>query len=266
MTSWRVARASLGLGVRMVLAYRLEVAVQIASAALVTVLNWSLWTAILEGRDAVAGRSGPEMTTYVVVAWILTTFYGTRVDQLIAHRVRTGEIAAELLRPWSLHAHLYLRDLGRAGASLLFSTLPLAVLAVVALPLRLPERPLTWLLLIPALWLAHALSFGLAWLVGMAAFRLRSATGLAHLKAATLALLSGALVPLDIYPEPLRSIALWLPFQGLSHFPADLFVERLALGELWRPFALQVGWVVALWLLGRAAWRGGTRAIVIQGG
>ena len=66
----------------------------------------------------------------------------------------------------------------------------------------MPERPSTWLVFGVSLLLAHAISFGFAWLVGIAAFRLRNAAGLAHLKGTVISVFSGALIPLDLYPEP----------------------------------------------------------------
>ena len=65
----RVARLSAGLGLRLILAYRLEVLITIVSASVVALLNWSLWTAIFQGRSEVAGRGLSELTTYVVVAY-----------------------------------------------------------------------------------------------------------------------------------------------------------------------------------------------------
>ena len=76
--------SSLRIGVALSLAYRLEVLVQIASASIVAFLNWSLWSAIFIGRESVAGHTAAQMTTYVVVAWVITTTYGTRIDQDLA--------------------------------------------------------------------------------------------------------------------------------------------------------------------------------------
>lgn len=261
-----IIRPSLRLGVNLVLAYRLEVAVQILSASIVALLNWSLWTAIFQGRDLVAGRTAAELTTYVVVAWIVTTFYANRIDQWLSARFRSGNIAIDMLRPWSLQAHLYFRDLGRAGCALVLTTLPLALWTGALLPLRGPERWQTWAVFAVSLLLAHAISFGFSWLVGMAAFRLRNAAGLAHLKATVISVFSGALIPLDLYPESVRWLILLLPFQGMSHVPASLFVETVPTGEIWRPLVTQAVWAALLAAAGGLAFRRAGRIMVVQGG
>ena len=96
------ALASLRMGIKLVLAYRLEAAVQVVSASVVALLNWSLWTAIFQGRETVAGRTVAEMTTYVIVAWTITTFYATRVDQLLAEleAEELDEDPLEIAVPW----------------------------------------------------------------------------------------------------------------------------------------------------------------------
>lgn len=264
--SARVAAMSLRAGVSLLLAYRLEVAVTIASASLVALLNWSLWTALFVGRETIAGRTAPELTTYVVVAWIITTFHGTRVDELIASRVRSGEVAVDLLRPWSWQRHLYLRELGRAGAALVLTTVPLALWTGLLLDLRGPERASTWLWFGASLFLAQAVSFGFAWLVGVAAFWLRNNVGLAHLKATLIGTLSGALIPLDLYPPAVRRVVDWLPFQGMSHTPAAIFVETVAPEQIAAHLGVQLAWALGLALLGGLAFRAGCRSLVVQGG
>ncbi len=260
------ARTGWKLGVQLVLAYRFEALVQLVSASVVALLNWSLWTAIYQGRDTVVGRTAAEMTTYVVVAWVITTFYGTRVDQELSGRFREGLIAVDLLRPWDLHLHHYFRDLGRAGTALLITTTPLFLWTGGLLHLRAPQHWWTWPVFALSLLLAHAISFGFAWLVGVASFRLRNAAGLAHLKATVIGVLSGSLIPLDLYPGVMRPVVLALPFQGMSHTPANIFTERIPLHQLWQPLGVQLCWAVALFFIGRLALRGALRAVVVQGG
>jgi ABC-2 type transport system permease protein len=257
-----VITASMRLGASLALAYRLEAIVTFLSASMVAGLNWSLWTAIFEGRATVVGRTASDLTTYVVVAWIVTTSYATRVDDELGRRFRDGIIATDLLRPWNLQAHLYWRELGRSATSFVLATAPLLVLGLALLPLRLPAHPSTWLWFVASLFVAQAVAFGIAWHVGLLAFRAGSATGLLHLKATLAAVLSGALVPLDLYPEPLRTIVQALPFQALSNVPANLFVERAGAESL----ALPLAWAAALWLTGSFAFERARRRLVIQGG
>ena len=141
------------------------------------------------------------------------------------------------------------------------ATAPLLALEMALLPLRLPTQASTWVWFLASLLVAQAV-VRIAWHVGLLAFRAGSTTGLLHRKATLTAVLSGALVPLDLYPEPLRSIVAALPFQALSNVPANLFVERAGPGSL----ALPVGWATALRVSGSRAFGWARRRPVIQGG
>ena len=255
-------RSSLRLGASLVLAYRLEVIVTFLSALMVAGLNWSLWTAIFEGRPTVVGRTSTDLTTYVVIAWIVTTFHATRIDEELGRRFREGVIATDLLRPWDFQAHLYFRELGRSSATFVLATAPLLAVAIIALPLGLPAHASTWLWFLASLLVAQVIAFGIAWHVGLLAFRAGSTTGLVHLKATLGAVLSGALVPIDLYPEPFRSLVLALPFQALGNVPANLFVEHVGPEALLVP----IGWAAALWITGSWAFARSRRRLVIQGG
>ncbi len=256
----------LRLGLKLALAYRVEALVQLLSASIVALLAWSLWTAVYADRAQVAGRDGPGMITYVLVAWLVSAVHTSKVDVELGTRFREGLIAVDLLRPWDLQLHHYARELGRGAAALALSTLPLLLGAGAWLGLRAPQQPQTWALFGLSLLGAHAIGFGIAWIFGLLAFHLRNAAGLSHLKTTLIGLFSGALIPLDLYPGPLRSFALWLPFQGLSHTPADIFTEHLAPREALLRVGVQLGWALLLALGGRLLLRGALRGLIVQGG
>lgn len=240
----------------------MELLVRGVSAALVGALTTSVWLAVTRGRADVGGVPASALVTYVLVAWLWAAAVSTRVDQRLAERAASGALALDLLRPGSLQARAYCRDLGRTGMTALFTTVPLMVGAVLVVPVTLPTDPLLWLAFAASLPVSHALAFALAWLVGLGAVLLRTGEGLLHLKGALLALLSGALIPLEIYPDAVRAFVVWLPFAGLSHTPAALLTGRGGLALL----MVQAGWALALMALGHGVWRGVSRRLVVQGG
>ncbi len=259
MRGWR---QTVALGAREVLAYRTELVARCTSAALVGVLTTSVWLAVTRDRPAVGGVPASALVTYVLVAWLWAAAVSTRIDQHLADRAASGALALDLLRPGSLQARAYFRDVGRTAATALFTTVPLLVGSVFVVPVSLPTDPSTWVAFAASLPVSHALAFALAWLVGLGAVLLRTGNGLLHLKGALLALLSGALIPLEIYPDAVRRVVVWLPFAGLSHTPAALLTGRGGLDLL----AVQAAWAVVLLGLGHQAWRKVSRHLVVQGG
>lgn len=255
--------ASFRIGARQVLAYRAEALVTLASASLMACLNGLVWTAAAQGRARVADLPADALRTYVVMAWVAVSFFATRVNEDIARRFSTGQITGDLLRPLSLQLQCYARDLGRAAATLFLQTVPMFALGAVAFGVRLPTHPGTWAWWAVSLLLSHAINFGLSFLVGLAAFPLKSTNGLTHVKGTLVSICSGAMIPLDLYSGPLRTLVFLLPFHTMAHTPTSIFLERAdpaaGVGE-------QAVWAAALWALGALGWRGAQRALTVQGG
>ena len=90
--------ASLALGLRLAVAWRLDVVTRLLSGGVVLVLTGALWTAVTDGRPEVAGRSGPDLVSYAVLAWVVARISATpRRPALLHHRAIRG------LQPHSRH-------------------------------------------------------------------------------------------------------------------------------------------------------------------
>lgn len=245
-------------------AYRAEIVVQLVSIAIVAALNGSLWTVATRGRAEVAGVPAEEMRAYVLVAWVAVSFVATRVNEDIGRRFREGLIAADLLRPMSVQAFWYARDLGRAGGTLLVHSLPLLLALLLLFDVPLPHSPSTWGLTLLSLLLGHLTNYGLSFLVGVAAIGIHNISGLTHLKSTLVSVFSGALIPLELFGPRLQPLVQALPFRAMAATPASIFLERpLAVGPA---LALQAAWAITLWLLGVIAWRAAARSLTVQGG
>ena len=256
--------AAYRIGFAHVFAYRAEAAIQLFSALIVAALNLSLWTVATRGRSEIGGVPSTEMLAYVVAAWTGVAVVATRVNEDLGRRIRDGQVAADLLRPGSLQAFLYARDLGRASAAVFLQAIPLFIACALFVPVRWPERPSTWVIWALSVGLAHAVNFGLSFLVGMAAMSMGNVTGLSHLKGTLVSVFSGALIPLDLYGPALRRVLAWLPFPMLAHVPAGLFLEREL--NVLPLLAGQAAWALSLWLAGALVWRGAVAVITVDGG
>ncbi|MBM4392168.1 MAG: ABC-2 family transporter protein [Deltaproteobacteria bacterium] len=259
----RALAAAFRIGFAHVFAYRAEAAIQLFSALIVAALNLSLWTVATRERAEIGGVPSGEMLAYVVAAWTGVAVIATRVNEDLGRRIRDGQVAADMLRPGSVQAFLYARDLGRAAAAAILQAAPLCLACALVVPMRWPGLG-TWPLWALSVMLGHAVNYGLSFLVGMAAMKLGNVTGLSHLKGTLVSVFSGALIPVQLYGEGLQSALRFTPFPMLAHAPASIFLERdehVALTLL-----TQAGWAVGLWLVGAWAWRRAVAAFTVAGG
>lgn len=255
--------AAARIGFRHHLAYRSEIALQLLSASMIAALNGSLWTAATASRPVIAGEPGQAWRGLVLVSWIGVATVATRVHEDIGGRFRDGQIAADLLRPLSLQAGAWARDAGRALACLLVNSAPLLVLCGLVIPLPAAIGASNLALWGLSLGLAQVCSFGVSFLIGLGAARLGNIVGLAYLKATLVALLSGAIVPLELFPRLAQSFAFALPFHAMARTPAMVLLGRGAAGPL---LLEQAAWALALWVMGALAWRSIARSLTLEGG
>jgi len=258
--------ASVRLGMVHRFTYRLEVVVAVVAALAVVVVNTSLWTSAVEGPGSLGGLDRTRLGTYTVVAWLVAAAVGGRVEELVDARYRSGAIAADLLRPLDLQAYVLAREAGRGLATLVLTAVPVFAIMALFFPLSLPSHAMTWAAFFASMALGGAVGGQIGFLVGLASFRLRNASGLAHLKAAAVLLLSGAVIPVAAMPDGIRPLVLALPFSAIAHFPTLVFLEEVRGGALVGTLAAQVAWAVVLLLACRVAWRRALVHLTVQGG
>jgi ABC-2 type transport system permease protein len=185
----------------------------------------------------------------------------------LADRIRTGEVATDLLRPVD-PVGLYLStDLGRAGHALLTRFVVPVLVGAIAFDLYTPARPGTWPLFAVSLVLAVVICFGCRYLVNATAYWLLDIRGVAMAWAVGSSVLTGLYFPLRFLPDWLAALLyLATPFPGIIQIPIDVLVERDPPPVQAGLVAVQACWAVAVLAACRAVQRRAERRMVIQGG
>jgi ABC-2 type transport system permease protein len=97
--------------------------------------------------------------------------------------------------------------------------------------------------------LAVVLAFELEFCIGMIAFWLVQVRVFKYMLQYAVFFFAGTLLPLDVFPNVLSSIAAVLPFQYLVFVPIQIFLEKRP--DVWLDFAAAAGWIVAFYALAR---------------
>ena len=222
--------------------------------------------ALYENRADIGGYDPSDSVTYVWFAQaMLATVYVFGWFE-VALRIRSGDIATDLVRPLDPLRYWLAFDLGRALFHFAFRGIPPFVLGMLFFDIRLPEVPATWLWLAVSLTLAVVVSFAFRFLYNLVAFWLVDYRGAGALATIVALLFSGFILPLPFFPDTLEAVARVLPFAAMVQIPVDVFLEKAQGAEVAGLLALQAAW--ALVLLGVARYLLGfaIRSVVIQGG
>jgi len=254
------------IGFLNMLAYRARYYVGVLTYLFNVAVYYFIWRAVFRNAPAVAGFSLSEMITYVAIGWTIRSFYFNEIDRDLAAQVQEGRLAMNLIRPVDFQAVMIADAAGQSAFRAVLFTVPISVVLVLAFPLRPPASPLAALLFLLSAVLTFFLVAALNFLVGLIAIRTKSILGILRAKYLVFELLSGLLIPTTLFPEPFRSVLFISPFPHINYTPAALYLGKASGAQAARLLALQVGWTLALLLLGQLAWRGSRQRITIQGG
>lgn len=257
--------AMIGKAYRKHLAYRSEVWVRIVIGVIWVGIQVAVWQALI-GTGEVEGITLPDMITYAILNTVMALAMMDRTLADLDQKMRSGDIAVELIKPFHYPLTLVADGLGRSLFSALFSVLPTLLLATFAFGFQAPASIGNALGFALAFVIALAISFALACLVGMLGFYFLATFHFQWALGALRTLFAGTMVPLWFYPDGLRMLAEGLPFQFLAFFPAATWMGELAGPEIVRFLVLGLGWSAALLGLCWWMWSRIMRRLVVQGG
>lgn len=255
--------AMLRAGLAAVVAYRAEFLIWMFSTNMPLVML-AIWAAAARSAP-VAGYTQKGFTAYYLAALLVRLLTGAWVVWELTMDIRQGMLGLRLLRP--IHPLL-------SYASENIAAVP--VRGVVAFPVvaillwtarsELSHDWVSWVLLMPALMGAWLLYFLVQAMIGTLALRFDSATSVFEAWLAFSNILSGYLVPLDLFPRAVRDIALALPFRFQLSFPIELMLGRWSRAEELQLLCAQWGYVAVFAVITHFAWRAGLRHYAAYGG
>jgi ABC-2 type transport system permease protein len=254
------------IGFLNMLAFRLRYYTGVVTYFINVTVYYFIWRAIYHIDPGFAGFGFRQMVTYVAVGWIIRSLYFNNIDTEMAEDVLEGKITVALLKPVSLQGSYIARAAGESAFRLLLLTAPTAALLAVVFPVLPPASPAHLAVFVASLAGSVLLVAALNFIVGSCAVKLTSILGLLRAKFWMQDLLSGLLVPITLFPGPLRELSGWLPFQHIGYTPMMIYLGKLTWPEVARDLALEAAWIAFLLAFGAWFWRAMSRQLTIHGG
>ncbi|MGW4465991.1 ABC transporter permease [Micromonospora sp. NPDC004704] len=214
-----------------------------------------------------AGYDPAQLATFVWVGQGLLAVVGLWERTDLADRIRTGDIATDLLRPVHPVVSYLATDLGRAAYAMLTRFVPPVLTGPIFFDVYLPSRWYTTPLFLVSTLVAVVLSFCCRYLVNATAYWLEDVRGPMVLWTLASGVLAGLYFPLRFLPEWI-SVPLWLatPFPSLMQTSLDVVTERDRPAVQVGLVGVQVVWVGVLLYACYAVQRRAERRLVVQGG
>jgi ABC-2 type transport system permease protein len=259
---WEVARR----GFRRYATYRGATFAGVFTNTVFGLLRAYVYLAVIHARPVVGGFDRTDLLTYTFVGQgLIMVVYLWGWDE-VARRIRSGDIALDLAKPYHFIGYWLATDLGRAVYHAAARGITPFLLASLIFNLRVPTSPVVWGAFFMSAAMAVCVSFAQRMLTNLSAFWFFDHRGVDRIGAACWTFLSGFIVPITFFPTGLARVARVLPFAAMMQTPIEIFLGKRHGSHLVLALAGSVVWSIVLlgcvsFVLTRA-----TRRVVVQGG
>jgi ABC-2 type transport system permease protein len=265
-TAWTILR----ICIEERLVYRADFALGTLMRFLPIVTQIFLWGAIFSAtqRDTLAGYSYADFVAYYLLTMVSRAFSSMPgLASGVARQIRDGEIKKYLVQPVDMLSFLLLSRVAHKLVYYVVAALPFALVFVLCRGYftQVPDAA-TWCAFVASLIMAFLLGFFLEATIGMIGFWFLEVTSLLFVYMLFNFFFSGHMFPLDMLPEPWRTIMEYVPLQYLAYFPSAVFLGKVQGQELLAGLCWQAGWVLFFALASRMAWHFGLKRYSGYGG
>ena len=237
------------------LVYRGDFALGTLMRFLPIVTQIFLWTAVFQSAqsDRIEGYTQETIIAYYLLTMLARAFSSMPgLASGIARQVREGEIKKFLIQPIDLISFLLLARVAHKLVYYLVAALPFALVFYLCGD-YFPPAP-GWEVIaafVCSLILSFLLGFFLEASMGLVSFWFLEVTSLLFVYMLFNFFCSGHMFPLEILPEPYRTIVELLPLKYLAYYPAAIYLGRVPADELAQGLLIQAGWVLFFIILCR---------------
>ena len=206
------------------LAYRLNFILLVFGPALVFFfIKYNLWKSIysMPGITVLQGYDFDQMLQYQLLVLIVSLMAQGHNSMKLADDIRLGRISSYLIYPFSFFKFHTASFLAFQGIQVLICGFTISFLMIIPLvsfsDFNSVMRGLYFASLVSFLW------FQLQFLVGLLAFWLEETWILRVILMTTAQFLSGAILPLEFYPQSFVKFLDYTPFPYLTYIPIKIF-------------------------------------------
>ena len=255
-------------GIMESLQFRLGTLVIVAGNLLYLIVVYFLWKAIYAsaGTDMVNGMTFSDTLIYLVLATALFNFMEMYLVWEIGRSIQSGKIALDLLKPMEYRKHLFWSCSGSFVTQFFFTFLP-TFIVVAAVTHGAIHLGWNLLFFVVSVVMAVSINYSIDFLVGTICLYTESIWGINIMKQVIVMLLSGATIPIAFFPEPMKTIVYYLPFQSIYNAPLSILLDGNPQPQtLLTTLGIQLVWCVVMTVLSNLFWKVSLRQITVNGG
>ncbi|WP_425449077.1 ABC transporter permease [Dethiothermospora halolimnae] len=251
------------------LSYRMSILLSILHRVAALLVEVSIWSAVISITGKISTSMGTidlnEMITYAILSTGISTIISSNIVMDFEDKVRTGQIAMDLIKPMKFKLYLVFQNLGNNLFKVIFELTPVVIIGILCFGINIPSKE-NAILFAVALLNGMIIYFILTCILGQLSFWILTVWHLDKLLNDMLKIFSGRFIPLWFFPKTLISISVFLPFRLIYFSPMSIYLGKINIAEAENILMQQGLWILILFIIDMILWKKGIKKLVVQGG
>lgn len=255
-------------GIMESLQFRTSTLTIVAGNLIYMIIVYFLWKSIYAsaGTDVVNGMTFSDTLIYLVLATALFGFMEMYLVWDMGRNIQSGKIVLDLLKPIGYRSYTFWSLSGSLVMNFLTTFLPTFIIIYFMTDGAI-HLGLNLLFFVMSVVMAVTINFSIDFIVGTICLYTESIWGINIMKEVIVLLLSGATIPIAFFPEPLKTIVCYLPFQSVYNAPLTILINHeMPLQEIGLTLGMQLIWCIVMTAASMLFWKISLRKITVNGG
>ena len=255
-------------GIMESLQFRASLLVIVLGNLLYLTVVYFLWKAIYasSGTDVVNGMTFSDTLIYIVLATALFNFMEMYTVWEMGRNIQSGKIILDLLKPMQPRNYLFWSYSGNFVVNFFSTFLPTFIIVCTVTKGAVPLG-LNLLYFVVSVVMAIMINYNIDFFVGTICIYTESIWGINIMKQVVVLLLSGATIPIAFFPEPFKTITMYLPFQSIYNAPLTLLLNKEPdISNVALTLGTQLMWCVITLVVSKLFWKVSLKRITVNGG
>lgn len=257
------------IAVRQRMQFRFDFIMTLVSTLMFSVLYYMLWKAIYQFGS---GQVLPweQLITYVMVGQTINFARWSPAERAptyaMALRVRSGDIALDLIRPVDFQVQRFVEAAGFFAVEMVWVNIPVLLLLIFGLGIQKPPSFVAGAAFGLSLIIGFLVAFSINSIIMMISFMTTNTFGVQLAKRAIIDIFAGSLIPFEFFPTGLQTVLSYLPFQAMAYIPLSIYTGKLTGGHIGIALGEQLVWALVMIGISRLLWVKAAKRLAINGG
>jgi len=232
-------------------------------------IQYYLWTAIFDNSTSstIHGYSYSQIISYTIMSGVVSKIIATGFENEIAHDIKSGGLSTFLVKPVSyINLKVFTFLGGKSVQLIIMAFFIVVILFLMNTYFGIDNGPQTIITFVISIILAIILNFFLFFCISTLAFWMTDTWGVFSLAQIVVSIVSGGILPLDMFGKNMLTFFSYTPFKYTVYFPVNILSGKLDISEVVWGIIIQAIWVVVLLLISQVLWNIGSKKYTATGG